>query len=101
MPLANNRSVRDTSIKIPTVGKVGLLDASDATLALDEHDVLDAPRGDLGDEVVGVEDQGLEHLGRGDRGLELVGVAGDAHVSDFPNKRRGGETRYMNERIGS
>ena len=59
-----------------TFRKVGLFDATNTTIALNELNALDGLRHKVGDEIVRVKNQGLEHLSWGDWSGELLDKCG-------------------------
>lgn len=77
-----------------TFAECDFLDGSGPTIALEDLDVFDCLRGDLRDEVVGIEDEGLEQSGGGNVRGELGLVSENTHdgLKEVWKKRRPART---------
>lgn len=62
-----------------TLAKVDLFEGARATVTFEELDALNGLRNNLGDESVGVEDEGLERLGCREGGGDFRGVFMNTH----------------------
>ena len=65
-----------------TFTEVDLLDGSNTSISFNDFNTLHCLRGNLGDEVVGIKDKGLEQLGWWDDGGELGFVCEHTHDDD-------------------